>query len=120
MRNFVSVCLLSVVVFFVSGVNGQSSKESSLGLSMERKQAITICHSTGSKENPYETLVVSDNGEAHKGHPADLIPEPAGGCPGPGGGDGGPVPTPEPLTMLLFGAGVAGVGYAARKLKKRD
>ena len=28
-----------------------------------------------------------------------------------------PDPVPEPVTMLLFGAGVAGVGYAVRKVR---
>lgn len=28
-----------------------------------------------------------------------------------------PDPVPEPVTMLLFGAGVAGVGFAVRKLR---
>ena len=37
--------------------------------------------------------------------------------PSPGGDD--PDPTPEPVTMLLFGAGVAGVGYAVRKLRRK-
>ena len=38
--------------------------------------------------------------------------------PTPPGGDD-PDPTPEPVTMLLFGAGVAGVGYAVRKLRRK-
>jgi hypothetical protein len=37
--------------------------------------------------------------------------------PTPGGGD--PDPVPEPITMLLFGAGVAGVGYTVRKLRRK-
>ena len=36
---------------------------------------------------------------------------------GTGGGD--PDPVPEPITMLLFGAGVAGVGYTVRKLRRK-
>lgn len=30
-----------------------------------------------------------------------------------------PDPIPEPITMLLFGAGVAGVGYTVRKLRRK-
>jgi hypothetical protein len=37
----------------------------------------------------------------------------------PGGG-GDTTPTPEPVTMLLFGAGLAGVGYARRRFKKDE
>ena len=37
--------------------------------------------------------------------------------PTPGGGD--PDPVPEPLTILLFGAGVSGVGYAVRRLRRK-
>jgi len=33
-----------------------------------------------------------------------------------GGGDN--TPTPEPITMLLFGTGLAGVGYAKRRFGK--
>ena len=37
-----------------------------------------------------------------------------------GGTTGTPDPgaTPEPITVLLFGAGVAGAGYATRRLRK--
>lgn len=31
-----------------------------------------------------------------------------------------PVATPEPVTMLLFGAGLAGVGFISRRRKKAD
>lgn len=36
----------------------------------------------------------------------------SGGCPGP-------VPTPEPVSILLFSAGLAGVGFAARRRLRR-
>jgi hypothetical protein len=45
----------------------------------------TICHSTGSATNPYVTITVSDNAlPAHARHHdgRDVIPAPAGGCPG--------------------------------------
>jgi hypothetical protein len=46
---------------------------------------ITICHSTGSDTNPYVEITISVNGlNGHGGHHdgADIIPAPAGGCPG--------------------------------------
>lgn len=46
----------------------------------------TICHSTGSETNPYVLITVSDNAlKAHARHHdgRDIIPAPAGGCPGP-------------------------------------
>jgi hypothetical protein len=43
---------------------------------------ITICHATGSKNNPYVLITVSINGlNGHGKHPGDIIPAPAGGCP---------------------------------------
>lgn len=43
---------------------------------------ITICHATGSKNNPYNEITVSVNGlNGHGKHEADIIPAPAGGCP---------------------------------------
>ena len=32
----------------------------------------------------------------------------------------GTVPTPEPVTILLFSAGLAGVGFAARRRLRRE
>jgi hypothetical protein len=111
------------------------------------KWKIAICHATGSATNPFVSIIVSDNGVAHRNHSADIIPAPASGCPGatatpaptPAGGGtptptpipttggggtteptpptgGGPIPmpTPEPVTLLLFGAGLAGIGFVKR------
>ncbi len=106
--------LCSVFMSLVIVANGQSKTN----LKMDPGEAISVCHATGSKENPYETMMVKDNGVAHRNHPADIIPEPINGCPGPSGG-GSPEPVPEPLTILLFGSGIAAVGHVARRLKKR-
>jgi hypothetical protein len=43
---------------------------------------ILICHATGSAGNPYVEIEVDRSGlNGHGGHPADLIPAPAEGCP---------------------------------------
>ncbi len=86
-------------------------------------QRITICHNNGNGTFVEITINANAVSPAHdqreNGHPfADIIPAPAGGCPG-GDVGGGPAATPEPITMLLFGAGLAGVGYAARRRKRR-
>lgn len=45
----------------------------------------TICHATGSESNPYVEITVSNSAlAAHRHHQGreDIIPAPAGGCPG--------------------------------------
>jgi hypothetical protein len=50
----------------------------------EDDKKITICHATGSMTNPYVIITISINGlNGHGGHEGDIIPAPAGGCPGP-------------------------------------
>ncbi|HSP75798.1 MAG TPA: LPXTG cell wall anchor domain-containing protein [Cryobacterium sp.] len=47
---------------------------------------VTICHATGSETNPFVTITVDADSvryAGHLGHEGDLIPAPAGGCPGP-------------------------------------
>ncbi|PTA67709.1 hypothetical protein C8263_11395 [Deinococcus arcticus] len=52
---------------------------------------VSICHATGSANNPYNLITVSANAlEAHRGH-GDIIPAPPEGCPTtppPGNGNG--------------------------------
>jgi hypothetical protein len=124
---FIGACILAV--FFVNGtliVNGQSG-----GRSLDRKPptqpekvnegVLTVCHLTSSETNPYETLTIPESAlPAHQAH-GDIYPVPANGCPTANGG-GTPTPTPgatpEPITVLLLGAGLAGVGYASRRLRR--
>lgn len=43
---------------------------------------ITICHATGSDQNPYNEITVSINGlNGHGLHESDIIPAPGSGCP---------------------------------------
>lgn len=54
---------------------------------------ITICHRTGSESNPYVTITIDQSGlNGHMHHQGDIIPAPAGGCPG----RNQPTPTPTP------------------------
>jgi hypothetical protein len=117
----ISILLFCGVVATVT-ISGQSDLRSarrSILRSGERDGMLAICHATGSKENPYETLLVRDNGVAHQNHAGDIIPAPAEGCPSAGPHVPGE-PVPEPITMLIFGAGVAAVGYAARRSKPKN
>ena len=46
------------------------------------QDTVTICHSTGSAENPYTELNLDNAGVLdHVNHEDDLVPAPAGGCP---------------------------------------
>ena len=52
---------------------------------------ISICHATGSDSNPYVEITISENGlnghYAQGVHDGDIVPAPAGGCPGGDNGD---------------------------------
>ena len=77
-------------------------------------EKVTLCHATGSPTNPFVVITVSVNaatGNGHGLHEDDIIPAPAGGCPGagedpgedpggdpganPGGGDPGDGDSPQ-------------------------
>jgi hypothetical protein len=76
----------------------------------------TFCHATGSKTNPYVTITTSNNAlPAHTRHQdgRDIIPAPAGGCPGatesssqqpPAGGEQGNMNTPQGTTQTPAGS----------------
>lgn len=89
-------------------------------------QTVNICHATGT--GIYVLINISENGaNAHfanngtprAGHELDFIST-TGSC------EGGSTPTPtpapgavpEPVTVLLFGIGVAGIGYLSRRYSK--
>ncbi len=50
---------------------------------------VTLCHATGSDSNPYVVITVDNQGalNGHSNHAGDIIPAPAGGCPGGDDGD---------------------------------
>jgi uncharacterized surface protein with fasciclin (FAS1) repeats len=46
-------------------------------------EKVTICHATGSTKNPFVEITIDVNGlNGHAKHSGDIIPAPAGGCPG--------------------------------------
>ncbi|HET7142735.1 MAG TPA: hypothetical protein VFI68_01840, partial [Anaerolineales bacterium] len=81
------------VIVNVDGLNGHAQHEGDVfPLSAEEgcpaspavtSGKITICHATSSKKNPYNLITISVNGlSGHNKHQDDIIPAPAGGCPG--------------------------------------
>ena len=79
-----------------------------------------FCHHPFGRPNTHDQDSLLDNGVGHydqtdeQAHSRDHPPV-NGSCDLTGGtGD----PVPEPITMLLFGAGLAGVGYAAKRRKR--
>lgn len=73
----------------VRGRSGAGSTESHSNNGHAGK--VTLCHATGSSTNPYVEITVSENAvHAHARHQdgRDIIPAPAGGCPG-GSSEGG-------------------------------
>src|SRR5687767_38727 len=116
-NSTVSVSAIAAAALLIlSGVSVSNGQSGTISASQSKRQItdhdskVTICHATRSATNPYEMVTVSDNGRAHAGHGNDINPAPATGCPA---GEG-PAPTasPEPVTMLLFGAGMSGIAYA--------
>lgn len=52
-------------------------------ISNPKSGKITICHATSSAKNPYVEITIDVNGlNGHDKHKNDIIPAPAGGCPG--------------------------------------
>ncbi|HKP70293.1 MAG TPA: PEP-CTERM sorting domain-containing protein [Pyrinomonadaceae bacterium] len=136
-RNLLVKCLslaalLVVLGFYTAGVLaqgfGQRGTQRGMQRGAQRGERIVICHHTGSGN--YQTLVVPSvalsghfDAQGNPLHQGDYISTDGtcgtvGPTPTPSGSPGGdPDPVPEPITVLLFGAGIAGVGYVARKAR---
>jgi hypothetical protein len=81
--------------------------------SSDEGKKVAICHRESNGE--YHLNTVSENAlPAHLAH-GDMHPDGEACESGEKGGTAEPGATPEPISMLLFGAGVAGVGYIARR-----
>ena len=78
-----------------------------------------VCHLEGN--GSFHLIVVANRAvyNAHLKH-GDVLPE-NGLCPATpgGGGDGEPGAVPEPLTILLLGTGLAGIGYVTRRCRNK-
>jgi hypothetical protein len=85
---------------------------------------VTVCHVEGSgADTRYVLKEIEDNAlKAHLGH-GDIYPVPVTGCPFGAAGDPEPTPgaggTPEPITILLFGSGLAATGFVARRSRRK-
>lgn len=98
------------------------------GLAQPPQGQIFICHfnqSTGYVliEVPPNAMNGHFDAQGNPLHEGDYISDVAscgaGPSPTPTPTPDDPDPVPEPITMLLFGAGVAGVGYTVRKLRRK-
>ena len=110
--------VLSTVVTLscVLGLMALSGSAFAQGGDDEKK--VAICHRTNG-DPPFVLDVVAESSvPAHLAHGDTLdITQCEDGT--GGGGDPDPGAVPEPLTILLFGAGLTGVGYATRRLRKK-
>jgi len=93
---------------------GTQSEPDTAVVADEEEKKTAICHREG--DGSYHLNTVSSNAvDAHLAH-GDTYPEDGACLSGTaGGGDVEPGATPEPITLLLFGAGLAGVGYLTRR-----
>jgi hypothetical protein len=104
--------VLSAAVVAVLALSGASLAQSN-----------SICHHPQKEESNHNPDSLKDNTnnahfdeESNGNHDQDHPPGPDGTC---ASFSGGVTAVPEPITMLLFGAGLAGVGYAAKRRRER-
>ena len=125
--SFLLALVLSSVTF------GQDIKFTSRTATREGATKVGVCHAT--EAGTFELLMlppgnavdvhIADPANPDSGHDDDYLASASEIAAGQCGDSGGPGPTPqpggvpEPVTMLLFGAGLAGVGYASRKLRRK-
>ena len=116
LRKFAHLASLLVIFGFTASVGSA------------QQERIYICHfnqSTGYVliEVPPTAMsghFFANGNPIHQGDYVSNVPSCTAATPSPTPPSGDdPDPTPEPVTMLLFGAGVAGVGYAVRKLRRK-
>lgn len=84
----------------------------------DNEKKVAICHRTNGNPPFVLDVVAEASVPAHLAHGDTLDLTQCDDGTG-GGGDPDPGAVPEPLTILLFGAGLTGVGYATRRLRKR-
>jgi|GEM_PF-5827952 len=120
-RKNASLAVSLLVLLTMAGVLAVSAQLNPRGKQAraEASADFQICHLTSSTTNPYELITVPKSArDAHFAH-GDISPT-GGSCPSVGATPTpAPGSVPEPITMLLFGSGLAGVGYAARRLRKK-
>ena len=97
------------------------------GLAQPPQGTLYICHFEQSQG--YQLIVVPPNATSghfdasgnplHEGDYISDVASCGGATPTPTGTPDDPDPVPEPITMLLFGAGVAGVGYTVRRFRRK-
>ncbi|HWP47144.1 MAG TPA: hypothetical protein VNM22_08295 [Candidatus Limnocylindrales bacterium] len=74
----IGILVVAVLSSFSFQVQAAGKKKK---ISSPTGHKVTICHRTGSKENPYRRITISSNAlDSHRRH-GDIIPAPPGGCP---------------------------------------
>ena len=93
--------LIGLTMLFGSVMTGQAFSDPGQGGEQgNQADKVTLCHATGSETNPYAVITIDENGlHGHDDHEGDIIPAPAGGCPGPTTTTTAPTVTTAPTTI---------------------